>query len=97
MLITSTTVLNETIDEILDYCSNTEKISMIGPTAGFLPDPLFKRGIDIIGGTHLIDSKLLIHSIINNIKWSGSVKKYIIKRTNYIGYKNILKKIGKNK
>ena len=35
VLITSTTVLNETIDEILQFCKDAEKISMIGPTAAF--------------------------------------------------------------
>ena len=94
ILITSTTVLNETIDEILQHCSNAEKVSMIGPTAGFLPDPLFKRGIDIIGGSQIIDSRLLIHSIRNNIRWGKSVKKYIIKRADYIGYENILKQLN---
>ena len=53
VLITSTTVLNETIDDILRFCSNAEKISIIGPTAGFLPDPLFKRGINVVGGTRI--------------------------------------------
>jgi len=93
ILITSTTVLNETIDEILQVCKDADKISMIGPTAGFLPDPLFKRGIDILGGTQVIDSRLLLHSIKNNIKWAGSAKKYIIRKINYEGLEHLLSKI----
>jgi uncharacterized protein (DUF4213/DUF364 family) len=93
ILITSTTVLNETIDEILRFCKDADKISMIGPTAGFLPDPLFKRGIDILGGTQVIDSRLLLHSIKNNIKWAGSAKKYIIRKINYEGFERLLSKI----
>lgn len=93
ILITSTTVLNETIDEILQFCKDAEKISMIGPTAGFLPDPLFKRGIDILGGTRVIDSRILLHSIENNIKWAGSAKKYIIRKLNYEGFEYLLSKI----
>lgn len=93
VLITSTTVLNETIDEILQFCKDAEKISMIGPTAGFLPDPLFKRGIDILGGTRAVDSKLLLHSIENNIKWAESAKRYIIRKVNYTGYENLLNAI----
>ena len=38
VLITSTTILNESIDDILKFCSQAEKISIIGPTAGFFPD-----------------------------------------------------------
>ena len=93
ILITSTTVLNETVDEILLHCQDAEKISIIGPTAGFLPDPLFKRGINIIGGTRVVDPTLLLHSIQNNVKWAGSAKKYIIKENNYIGYKKLLKMV----
>ncbi|MHA1192459.1 MAG: Rossmann-like domain-containing protein [Promethearchaeota archaeon] len=95
ILITSTTLLNETIDEILQHCKDAEKISMIGPTAGFLPDPLFKRRINIIGGTRVVDPRLLLHSIENNIKWAGSAKKYIIKKNLYVGYKNLLNEILK--
>ena len=96
VLITSTTVLNETIDEILDCCSNAEKISMIGPTAGFLPDPLFKRGIHFVGGSHVVDSMLFEESIRNNQKWRGCAKKYIIRQSDYIGYETVLKKASFN-
>jgi uncharacterized protein (DUF4213/DUF364 family) len=90
VLITGTTLLNETIDEILQFSKDAEKLSMIGPTAGFLPDPLFKRGIENLGGTRVIDSKLFLHSLENNIKWAGSAKKYIIRKVNYAGFENLL-------
>lgn len=90
VLITGTTVLNDTIDEILRFSKDAERLSMIGPTAGFLPDPLFNRGIDILGGTRVIDSRLLLHSLENNIKWAGSAKKYIIRKVNYKGFENLL-------
>lgn len=93
ILITSTTVLNETVDEILKHCQAAQKISIIGPTAGFLPDPLFKRGINIIGGTRVVDPTLLVNSIQNNVKWAGSAKRYVIKKNNYIGYEKLLNKL----
>lgn len=93
VLITSTTVLNETIDDILKFCSNAEKISMIGPTAGFLPDPLFKRGINVVGGTRINDTQEFLYNIRNNIKWGSAAKKYTIERENYVGYVELLKRI----
>jgi uncharacterized protein (DUF4213/DUF364 family) len=93
VLITSTTVLNETIDDILQYCSNAKKTSMIGPTAGFLPDPLFSRGIDIVGGTYVKDSKLLTHSVRESERWGAAVRKYVIKKSDYVGFERLLKKI----
>ncbi len=83
ILITSTTIMNETIDDILFHCTNAQKISIIGPTAGFLPDPLFKRNIDVIGGTNVHDVDLFIKSITNNLKWGKAVKKYTIERKKY--------------
>jgi len=93
VLITSTTVLNETIDDILKFCSNAEKISIIGPTAGFLPDPLFKRGINVVGGTQIYDTEKFLFNIRNNIRWGSAVKKYTIEREKYVGYAELLKKI----
>jgi len=97
VLITSTTILNDTIDNILKFCSNAEKISIIGPTAGFLPDPLFKRGINVVGSTRIYDAKEFLHNIRNNIRWGSTAKKYTIEREKYAGYAELLKKIPNEK
>jgi len=93
ILITSTTVLNESIDEILKFCSHAEKISMIGPTAGFLPDPLFKRGLDIVGGSFISNSNLFMDLIQKQERWGPSTKKYCIQQNTYPGYTSLLEKI----
>ena len=79
----------DTLDKILEYCINVEKASVIGPTAGFLPDPLFERGIDVIGGTCVTTPQSLRYAIQNGIKWNDSVKKYTIEIKNYPGYKDL--------
>lgn len=93
ILITSTTVLNESIDEILKFCSQAEKISMIGPTAGFLPDPLFKRGLNIVGGSFISNSNLFMELIQKQERWGPSTKKYCIQQNTYPGYTSLLEKI----
>ena len=93
VLITSTTILNESIDEILRFCSQAEKISIIGPTAGFFPDPLFSRGINIVGGTYIHDSNLFMKLISENKRWGPSTKKYCIQKKNYPGISSLLAKI----
>ena len=93
ILITSTTVLNESIDEILKFCSQAEKISMIGPTAGFLPDPLFKRGLNIVGGSFISNSNLFMELIQKQERWGPSIKKYCIQQNTYPGYTSLLEKI----
>lgn len=93
ILCTSTTVLNESIDEILSHCKNAEKISIIGPTAGYLPDPLFTHGVDVIGGTYVSDSALFMERIEKNEKWGDSTEKYCIQAQQYPGFTNLLKKL----
>jgi uncharacterized protein (DUF4213/DUF364 family) len=86
-------VLNDSIDDILSYCQNAEKISMIGPTAGFLPDPLFERGVDVIGGTYVSNPSLFMERIQENRKWSNSTKKYCIQAKNYAGFRALIKEL----
>jgi uncharacterized protein (DUF4213/DUF364 family) len=95
VLITGTTILNETLDEVLSYCTNAKKKTIIGPTASILPDPLFERGIDVIGGTYVMNPENLAHAIKKNIRWKNSVKKYTIEKENYLGYKDLLSKFRK--
>jgi len=95
VLITSTTILNESIDEILKYCSQAEKISIIGPTAGFFPDPLFSRGINIVGGTYIHNPILFMELISENKRWGPSTKKYCIQKNNYPGITALLNRIKK--
>ena len=90
ILITGTTVLNETLDEILLHCTSAEKASVIGPTTSFLPDPLFERGIDVIGGSYVVDVGSLKIAIEKNLRWGDSVRKYTIEKKNYVGYRDLL-------
>ncbi|TFF94616.1 MAG: hypothetical protein EU544_04255 [Promethearchaeota archaeon] len=95
VLITATTVLNDSIDDILQHCSNAEMRSLIGPTAGFLPDPLFKRGVDVVGGSFVVNPDLLVSRIRNNIRWGDSAEKFTIEKADYPGFEIILDLIQK--
>jgi uncharacterized protein (DUF4213/DUF364 family) len=93
ILSTSTTVINNTVDEILHYSKNASKISFIGPTGGFLPDPLFLKGVDVIGGTYVEDSSLFMNLIKQNKKWGPSTRKYCIKKEEYRNFQSLLETI----
>ena len=89
ILCTSTTVLNDTIDEILRFSSAAEKFSIIGPTAGFLPDPLFNRGVDVVGGTYIDNPDLFMRLIKSGERWGPSTRKYCIVKGTYEGFESI--------
>lgn len=93
ILITSTTILNNTLDEILSYCDTAEFIAVIGPTAGFIPDPLFKRGVDIVGGSAILDPIQLRANFEQGERWGTSTQKYCLEKAHYAGYQNWLNKI----
>jgi uncharacterized protein len=49
LLITGTTLLNDTLEDLLALAKPTARVTMVGPTVSFLPDPLLRRGADILG------------------------------------------------
>lgn len=93
---TASTLLNNTIDGILEYTRDAESISIIGPTAGFFPDPLFARGVTAVGGTQILDADAAIDRFERNEKPGPSARKYIIHRDTYPGVDHLLEKIRQN-
>ncbi len=83
VLCTSTTILNNTIDNILSHCSGAEHITILGPTAGFLPDPLFARGVDVVGSRYVKDGDLLLKRIKNGERWGDATEKLCFQKKNY--------------
>jgi uncharacterized protein len=56
LLITGTTLLNDTLDDILAAAKpNTCKV-VVGPTVGLVPDAYLRRGCDILGSIRITDA-----------------------------------------
>lgn len=85
ILCTSTTVLNGTLDEVLLHCSAATHISVLGPTAGFFPDPLFKRGVHVLGGRMVKDGMLLLELIEKGERWGEATQKLCFQAATYKG------------
>ena len=80
VLITGTTLLNGTLDGLLDLTRTAERVCMIGPTAGCLPGPLFARGLTAIGGSRVdsIDRFMALWSSAG--RWREASTRYLIER-----------------
>ena len=50
LFITGVTLVNHTLEGILEAARPQAEIAVIGPTASFLPDILFERGVRVVGG-----------------------------------------------
>ncbi len=50
LIITGVTLINHTLETILKEAPPGAEIAVIGPTASMLPEPLFDRGVRMVGG-----------------------------------------------
>ncbi len=85
ILCTGTTVLNLTLDEILSHCSPAALVSVIGPSTGYFPDPLFARGVDIVGGRVVRDGALLLKLLAEKKRWGAATEKICFCKETYTG------------
>jgi uncharacterized protein len=49
LLITGTTLINDTLEDLLALARSTARVTMVGPTVSMLPDAFLRRGADILG------------------------------------------------
>ena len=85
ILCTSTTLLNNSLDEILTHCSSDAFISIIGPTAGYFPDPFFARGVDVVGGRVVRNGALLLQLLAERKRWGDATQKICFRKETYAG------------
>ena len=50
VLITGTTLLNDTLENLLGLCRPNARVVLVGPTVGLYPDAFLRRGVDVLGG-----------------------------------------------
>lgn len=55
LLITGTTLINDTLDGLLRLAKPGARIVVVGPTVTMVPDAFFRRGCTILGGVEITD------------------------------------------
>lgn len=88
VLCTGTTILNNSLDEILSHCAPDALVSIIGPTAGYFPDPLFNRGVDVVGGRVVKDGDLFLQLLTEQKRWGAATQKICFQKKTYVGLRN---------
>jgi len=63
LLITGTTLINDTLDQLLTLAKSTARVTMVGPTVGLLPDPFLRRGVDILGTVRISDPDVFLDTL----------------------------------
>lgn len=85
ILCTGTTILNNSLDEVLARVPSDAFVSVIGPTAGYFPDPLFARGVNVVGGRVVKDGEAFLQSIAEGKRWGEATRKICFQKENYTG------------
>jgi uncharacterized protein (DUF4213/DUF364 family) len=60
VIITGLTLVNNTLDHLLDSCRPDATIVVTGPSAGILPDVLFSHNVSILGATRITKPELVM-------------------------------------
>ena len=55
LLVTGTTLLNDTLEHLLSLKSPSCRATLVGPTVGLLPDAFLRRGADILGSVRITE------------------------------------------
>lgn len=80
VLMTSTVLLNGSLDAVLAPCTRARRVAMIGPGAGCLPQPLFDRGITALGGTWIEDGPGFVAALRQGQPWGRFARKVLWQR-----------------
>tara|TARA_B100002003_G_scaffold251813_1_gene297789 strand:+ start:8732 stop:9646 length:915 start_codon:yes stop_codon:yes gene_type:complete len=78
VLCTGTVLVNQTVDSALQHCRGAAQIMIVGPTVGCLPDPLFDRGLTMLGGTRVVDTEKFLALWAAQEKWRDATKRYAL-------------------
>ncbi len=66
VIVTGATLVNDTLDAILDLSPPDAEVALVGATASIYPEPLLKRGVDVVAGFRFSSKSL--HDAVKAIK-----------------------------
>src|SRR5262249_4420879 len=92
VLSTSTLLLNDTLDRMLAACSPARQLAMVGPGASCLPDPLFERGVTVLGGTWITHVPAFCRALVAGESWETHAHKVALRREDYPGFEVLLER-----
>jgi len=87
---TASTLINGSLDSLLQNHAANTRFELVGPSAGCCPDPLFSRHVDVIGGSLIKDVIQTEECIISGQPWRQSVQKFSLEAADYPGTQALL-------
>lgn len=87
---TSTMLLNDTLDAMLDAAPAAQDFALIGPSAGLWPDALFARGVTRLAGTQIVDGAAFADAMARGKRWGHAARKFAVARDGWAGWEAML-------
>jgi len=80
VVLSSTTLLDDSFEQIDRITAGAAFRALYGPGAGILPDALFDRGFHAIAGTLVLDGATLAERQRTGQKWGDAKQKFVLTR-----------------
>jgi len=87
---TASTLVNDSLQQILDCCRGAEAVDLLGPSGSGLPDVLFAHGVHAVGGVAFADAPALRAALARRESWGSVGKKYELTAASYPGVEALL-------
>jgi uncharacterized protein (DUF4213/DUF364 family) len=93
VLCTASTLINDTLSELLAAVGPQTPIELVGPSGSGLPDPLFARGVAAVGGISFGGRESLLAQLGSGKTWGKAGRKYQLEPGNYPGLSALLERM----
>lgn len=93
VLATGTLLLNDTLDAVQAHCRGASHVALIGPSVGGPPDPLFARGITLLGGSWVCDGPAYLAALRAGTASGPSARKFSLTPADWPGWDALLARL----
>ncbi|MGE3773844.1 MAG: DUF364 domain-containing protein [Gammaproteobacteria bacterium] len=90
IIATGATLINGSLDGMLEYCRHARRVVLLGPTAGVLPQVLFGHGITAVGGLEILDAPRALARLRAGEKLGDAARRYLIEAGDYPSFDALL-------
>jgi len=85
VLCTASTLVNDSLEGLLAAIGPHPRFELVGPSGSGLPDPLFARGVNTVGGSLFDDPVHLLEQLRRGEAWGSAARKYQLDADHYPG------------
>ncbi len=82
VVVTSTSIINQTFEEIMPYCSNARQVCMVGPSTPLCPEVFKRYNVSLLAGV-VVKDKDRIFQVISQcggtMHMKGAIKQVLVK------------------